>query len=63
MTLLQRLGEARAVLRRATDLRAPKQVIDALCVWIGELEDHAIKCGLDPYEGLPPAGNPIPFSV
>lgn len=47
--LIQRLNEARAILKRADELQAPREVIDALCVWIGELEEEAIKRGLNPY--------------
>lgn len=47
--LLKRLSEARALLRRADELAAPRDVIDSLCRWIGGLEEHALKRGLDPY--------------
>lgn len=52
--LIKRLNEARATLKKADELHAPKPVIDSLCVWISELEEHALKRGLDPY--WPPAG-------
>lgn len=58
--VLGRLESARHCLSQAAHHEAPKETLDALCRWIGELEDGAMRYGVNPYEQLAEPEKPEP---